>query len=212
MFIRWTNRIYDLLDSVRRIDFLGPLALRLYLAPVFWVAGMNKVSGFDNVVTWFGDPEWGLGLPMPWLMALLATVAEVGGALLLLVGFGTRIVVVPLMATMIVAATAVHWDNGWQAVHDLQSPYASKWVLGIEADDASEAGRRLSSAKEILREHGDYPWLTGKGSLVVSNSGIEWSATYFIMLLTLFFTGAGRIVSADHWLAQRWRQARPALP
>jgi len=210
MFIDWTNRIYDLLDKVRRIDFLGPLALRLYLAPVFWVAGMNKVSGFDNVVEWFGNAEWGLGLPMPWLMALLATAAEAGGALLLLVGLGTRLVVVPLMATMVVAATAVHWDNGWQAVHDPQSPYASEWVLGIEADDASEAGERLSRAKEILREHGNYAWLTGKGSFVVSNSGIEWAATYFIMLLTLFFTGAGRLVSADHWLARRWRRARPA--
>jgi putative oxidoreductase len=31
-------------------DFLGPLALRLYLVPVFWVAGTNKLSGMDNVI------------------------------------------------------------------------------------------------------------------------------------------------------------------
>lgn len=210
MLISWTNRVYDLLDAVRRVDFLGPLALRLYLAPVFWVAGLNKVSGFDNVVEWFGNPDWGLGLPMPWLMALLATGAEVGGAVLLLLGLGTRIVVVPLMVTMVVAATAVHWDNGWQAVHDPQSPYASEWVLGIEADDAREAGERLSRAKEILRENGDYAWLTGKGGFVVSNSGIEWAATYCVMLLALFFAGGGRFVSADYWLARRWRSMSAA--
>jgi len=201
------KRGLDLLDATRRLDFLGPLALRLYLAPVFWVAGMNKVSGFDNVVEWFGNPDWGLGLPLPWLMALLATGAEVGGAVLLLLGIGTRIVAVPLMITMVVAATAVHWDNGWQAVHDPQSPYASEWVLGIEADDAREADERLSRAKEILREHGDYDWLTGKGGFVVSNSGIEWAATYFVMLLALFFAGGGRLVSVDYWLARRWRSA-----
>jgi len=210
MLIRWTNRLYDLLDAARRLDFLGPLALRLYLAPVFWVAGMNKASEFENVVEWFGNPDWGLGLPMPWLMALLATATEAGGALLLLLGLGTRVIAVPLMATMIVAATAVHWDNGWQAVHDPQSPYASEWVLGIEAEDAREAGERLSRAKEILREHGNYAWLTGQGGLVVSNSGVEWAATYFVMLLALFFTGGGRLVSADYWLARRWRSASAA--
>jgi uncharacterized membrane protein YphA (DoxX/SURF4 family) len=200
------NRLYDLLDAFRRVDFLGPLALRLYLVPVFWVAGMNKVAGFGDVVEWFGNPDWGLGLPVPWLMAALATGAEVGGALLLLLGLGTRVIVVPLMATMIVAATTVHWDNGWQAVHDLQSPFASQYTLGIEAADADEAADRLSRARDILREHGNYEYLTEKGNFVISNSGIEWAATYFVMLLALFFTGGGRYLSLDHWIGRRWRK------
>jgi PAS domain S-box-containing protein len=73
------NRAYDLLDNLKAADFLGPLALRLYLAPVFWVAGMNKAAGFSGVVEWFGNPDWGLGLPAPMLMAGLATGAEVLG-------------------------------------------------------------------------------------------------------------------------------------
>ena len=75
-----------LLDSTRSIDFLAPLLLRIYLVPVFWVAGMNKLNGFDDVVAWFGNPDWGLGLPMPWLMAALATGTEVIGAVMLLIG------------------------------------------------------------------------------------------------------------------------------
>ena len=59
---------------------------------------------------------------------------------------------------------------------------------------------RLDRAKDILREHGNYDWLTGSGNFVISNSGIEWAVTYFIMLLALFFVGAGRFVSMDHWL------------
>jgi uncharacterized membrane protein YphA (DoxX/SURF4 family) len=208
MIVSILNRIHDVLDALRRVDFLGPLALRLYLAPVFWVSGMNKLTSFGNVVEWFGNAEWGLGLPLPWLMAALATGAEVGGAVLLLSGLGTRLIAVPLMVTMIVAATMVHWDNGWQAVHDPQSAFASGHVLGIEAGDAQAAIERLSRARVLLREHGNYEYLTAKGNFVVANNGIEWAATYFVMLLALFFTGAGRWLSADYWIAARWRRAR----
>jgi uncharacterized membrane protein YphA (DoxX/SURF4 family) len=191
-----------LLDRLQVLDFLGPLALRLYLAPVFWVAGMNKASGFNDVVEWFGNADWGLGLPLPWLMAALATAAEAGGAVLLLLGLGTRLVTIPLMITMMVAAVTVHWANGWQAVHDSMSPFASRFTFGLEADDASAAAERLDRARSILQEHGNYDWLTEQGSFVVSNSGIEWAVTYFVMLLALFFTGGGRYLSADYWLSK----------
>ncbi len=200
------STVAELSDSAlgwtKKIDWLGPLALRLYLVPVFWVAGMNKVSGFDNIVSWFGNS---LGLPLPWLMAFLATAAEVGGAVLLLAGLATRWIAVPLMVTMIVAMATVHWEHGWQAVHDPGSPFASKYTLGIEAGDAAEAAQRLSRAKDILRDNGNYDWLTEKGNFIVSNSGVEWAVTYFVMLLALFFTGAGR-VSIDHLLTRRLRE------
>ena len=62
-------KLQDLLDFTRQADFLAPLLLRLYLFPVFWMAGTNKWNSFDNTVNWFGNPDWGLGLPMPTLMA-----------------------------------------------------------------------------------------------------------------------------------------------
>jgi hypothetical protein len=63
---------------------------------------------------------------------------------------------------------------------------------------------KLAAAKAILQEHGNYNWLTSSGPLVVLNSGIEFAATYFIMLLSLLFTGAGRYFSVDYWLARFW--------
>ncbi|MGB5096622.1 MAG: hypothetical protein WBN82_01805 [Porticoccaceae bacterium] len=45
--------------------------------------------------------------------------------------------------------------------------------------------------------------LAEKGNFVVLNNGIEFAATYFIMLLSLFFSGGGRYVSLDYWLARR---------
>ena len=37
-------------------------------------------------------------------------------------------------------------------------------------------------------------------------NGIEFAATYFIMLLVLFFTGAGRYLSVDYWIDRRFRR------
>ena len=179
------TRLQGWLDMTRKVDFLGPLALRLYLAPVFWVAGTNKLDGMDNIINWFGNPDWGLGLPFPALMAWLAVSTEVLGAIALLVGFATRWFCIPLMIQMIVAATMVHWHNGWQAVADPMSPFANANVQG--------AVERLDKAKDLLREHGNYEWLTETGNFIVSNNGIEWAVTYFLMLLALFFTGAGKI-------------------
>lgn len=185
-------RARHLMDRSRQLDFLAPLALRLYLAPVFWFAGTNKLSHMDDTIAWFGNTEWGLGLPFPELMAWLAVSTEIGGAILLVLGFGVRVIVIPLMVTMAVATITVHWEHGWQAVNDLKSPWASA--------TADEALRRLGIAKDILRQHGNYSWLTEHGSIVSLNNGIEWAATYFIMCLTLFFTGAGRWLSADYWI------------
>jgi putative oxidoreductase len=189
------KRMQGMLDTTKAIDFLGPLALRLYLVPVFWVAGMNKVNGFASTTAWFGNPDWGLGLPFPTLMAGLATGTEVLGAIALLLGLGTRWFAVPLMVTMLVAMFKVHWENGWQAIADPMSPFANA--------DVSDAIERLGKAKSLLREHGNYDWLTESGNFVVSNNGIEWAATYFVMLLALFFIGSGKL-SLDHLVARRF--------
>ena len=58
-------------------------------------------------------------------------------------------------------------------------------------------------AKDILKQYGDYDRLTEFGHLVILNNGIEFAVTYAIMLAALFFTGAGRYVSADYWVRRR---------
>lgn len=189
-----TSQTY--LTETQKLDFLLPLLLRLYLAPVFWVAGMNKLNGMDGVIQWFGNSDWGLGLPFPELLAWLATLTELGGAVLILLGLAVRWVSIPLMITMLVAIFSVHWHNGWQAVADPMSAFPK-----IDVNDAIS---RLDAAKEILKTHGDYSWLTEKGGFVISNNGIEWAATYFIMCLSLFFIGAGKFISIDYYLSKRF--------
>ena len=192
------NKAQDLLDQTRHADFLAPLLLRLYLVPVFWDAGMNKAGSFDSTVAWFGNPDWGLGLPFPWLMAALATATEILGAILLLFGFATRWISVPLIITMLVAMFTVHWHNGWLAIASSSGFFATERTAG--------AIERLERARSILREHGNYTWLTENGSLVVLNNGIEFAATYLVMLVALFFMGGGRFVSVDYWIARSVRR------
>ena len=187
-----------LLNKTQHFDFLAPLMLRMYLVPVFWMAGSKKVEGFDSIVEWFGNSDWGLGLPFPFIMALLATATEFFGAIALFFGVAVRWFSIPLMITMLVAAGSVHWDNGWQAITDPSAPFANERVI--------EASNKLAIVKEVLQEHANYDYLTSSGSVVILNNGIEFSMTYFIMLLALLFIGAGRYVSIDYWIALKLYQ------
>ncbi|MGL5394439.1 MAG: HvfX family Cu-binding RiPP maturation protein [Shewanella sp.] len=184
------------LNVSRLFDGLAPLALRLYLAPVLMQAGYNKLAHFDDTVAWFANPDWGLGMPMPTLMAALAAGTEFFGAILLLLGLATRLISIPLMITMLVAAFTVHWPNGWLAIAD-----GSSWLAN---DRVLEAGEKLAQAKSLLQEYGNYDWLTSSGNLVVLNNGIEFAVTYFIMLLALLSLGGGRYTSLDYIIAQRY--------
>ena len=65
-----------------------------------------------------------------------------------------------------------------------------------------EVAQRLGAAREILREHGNYSWLTEKGSFVILNNGIEFACTYLLMLVSLLFTGGGRYTSVDYYLSR----------
>ena len=180
------------LQKLGHVDGLATLALRFILVPVFWMAGMQKLNHFDGTVEWFGNSDWGLGLPLPWLLALLATATELLGAILLALGLLTRLIAVPLIITMLVAIISVHWENGWQAIADPQAAFATESVIA--------SSEKLERARDILREHGNYNWLTSSGKFVILNNGIEFAAIYLSMLLALLFLGGGRYVSVDYWL------------
>ena len=206
------QRLHDALFQrlLRPLDGLPSLLLRFYLFPVFWEAGAHKLNWAEgeglarlqvnpSVIEWFGNADWGLGLPWPALLATLAAYTEFFGSLLLLVGFGVRWVSLPLMLTMLVAMVTVHAQHGWLAIASGDGFWASERTVAAQ--------EKLARARELLQEHGNYDWLTEAGNFVVLNNGIEFAATYLLMLLVLLFAGGGRYVSVDYWLRRKFMAA-----
>lgn len=182
-------KLHRFILALRKVDFLGPLAIRLYLAPVFWMAGMNKFADLNSTIEWFGNTQWGLGLPFPGVLATLAASTEVLGAIFLVAGFAVRWISLPLMFVMVMAMVTVHMEHGWLAI----------------AHESSEAQARLNGFLAWLSQNhpGRHGYITELGAPVMLNNGIEFAVTYFIMLLSLFFTGAGRFVSIDYWISKK---------
>lgn len=183
-------------SNVIKADFIALLLIRLYLIPVIFAGAHAKVMGFSGTVTWFSQStaEGGLGLPFPWLLAFLATSTEVLGLICITLGLFTRIIAIPMMVVMSVASLMVHGSHGWLAI----------------ASNTMESSQRMTAFLQWLMENfpGRYNYITQLGDPVILNNGIEFSATYFIMLLVLLVYGGGRYVSVDHWLKKltpAWR-------
>lgn len=194
------NLYQQFVARLHLVDGLPLLLLRLYLAPIIIQAGWNKASSFESTVDWFGNEDYGLGLPLPFVMALLATGAELIGGVFILFGAMTRLASIPLMITMLVAMVSVHAKHGWLAIADASSWLADGTIFYNQS--IMEAPQKLAAAKSLLQEHGHYDWLTSSGNLVVLNNGMEFAATYFIMFLVLFIYGGGRFLSVDYFMRQ----------
>ena len=210
--------IYGLIAGIGKgLDGFASLALRLILAPVIFASGWEKLHGQN----WFGQALDSFPFPFsvlpPDLSWFLATWTELLGGVLLLFGLAVRWISAPLMVVMFVAAYSVHWDNGWPAI--APSFPSEVCIEGTEAQQQAgvlervarcynvsertiEASERLARGKSIMREHGNWDWLNSKGSFAKINSGIEFAAIYFAMLLALFTIGGGRWLSLDYWIAR----------
>lgn len=215
MLLKLYYLVHDnLFAGLKHLDGLALLGIRLFLAPIMISAGMTKWHNFESTVEWFGNAQWGLGLPFPEIMAGLATSTELFGGFLLLFGLAVRWAAIPLLVTMAVAAMEVHWDNGWFAIAPSDPTTSSAKVLadiGVPAakdslENSVEVGKRLTRIRGILQAQSNYDWLTAKGSVAILNNGIEFAATYFLMLLVLLFWGGGRYVSLDYYLDRSARQ------
>lgn len=167
------------LEWMRVFDFLAPLAIRLFLAPMFWVSGVKHLGLFSssdfvawNPLTWLnteafqqsvaamGDVAF-LGLGAETWVILLGTI-EIVAAILLILGFAVRWVVLALMFIVIVQGLVLMGDTGF-----------------------------LNTMGQLVMTHG-YSDMT--------NNLVEVKLVYFILLLALFFMGAGRWVSMDWYI------------
>ena len=102
-------RLHKLLENLKNLDFIGYMAIRLYLLTIFWYAGTDKLNSFDEFSKWLSS----LGLAFPEIFSWLVIATEAGGACLLLIGLFVRWITIPLLIVMANAILLVHWENGW---------------------------------------------------------------------------------------------------
>ncbi len=90
------------------IDKLQPLfalVLRLYVARVFFMSGLIKLSSWAGTLALF-ENEYHVPVLPPYLAAVLGTAAEIGLPVLLAAGLATRAAALALFVFNIVAATS----------------------------------------------------------------------------------------------------------
>ena len=88
---------------------LALLVLRVVLGIIMLYHGWPKLTNLGGTI----DNFTGMGIPLPALSAIFATVAEVGGGLLLLAGAFTDVAGLLVAIDMLGAILFVHAKNGF---------------------------------------------------------------------------------------------------
>lgn len=122
---------------------------RLLLAAIFLISGLGKLAAPAATIGYIGTA----GLPLPQLGYAVALVVEIGGGLLMLVGFQTRIAAWVLAAFTLVAAVTFHHDfaDQNQMIHFLKNLAITGGFLQVAAFGAgrfSVDARRASAKAE----------------------------------------------------------------
>jgi putative oxidoreductase len=107
------------LNFLDRLQPLGLLVLRLALGAIMIAHGIPKVfGGLHHHV------ETVQSLHLPGWLAYLSAASELGGGILLVVGFLTRFAALCICINMLVAIFGVHFKNGFLAQGNYQFPLA----------------------------------------------------------------------------------------
>lgn len=119
------SRKYTTLLSLPRTDF-ALLFFRVAISALMLVHGTGKVMMlFGDAPVQFMDP---VGIGETASLAL-ATFAEFVCSILVILGLGTRLVVIPLIATMTIAAVVVKGDAEFTAGQEIPLFYLVSYLM-----------------------------------------------------------------------------------
>src|SRR5262245_58909730 len=80
---------------------------RILPALIFITSGFGKITGFEGTVGYIASK----GLPLPQLGAIIAIIVELGGGILLVIGYKARWAALAL--AIFTLATAIFFHNYW---------------------------------------------------------------------------------------------------
>lgn len=84
---------------------IAKLVGRIFISLIFIMSGFAKITGFAGSVAYAGTV-----LPFPEIMIVIAIILELGGGLMLLLGFKTRIAASMLGLFLVVVTLGFHLD------------------------------------------------------------------------------------------------------
>jgi len=89
---------------------LFSLASRLFLAFIFVMAGWGKLNGIDGTAGYMASA----GIPLSNILVYLVILTELGGGILIAIGYHTRIVAFLMAGFTILSALVFHFNFGDQ--------------------------------------------------------------------------------------------------
>ncbi len=91
---------------------------RILVALIFVISGFGKIGGYAGVAGYIGSK----GLPMPQVLAALTIVLELGGGILLIIGWKTRWIALLFFLWLIPTTLIFHafWGLEPQAAQQMQ--------------------------------------------------------------------------------------------
>ena len=89
---------------------LFSLASRLFLAFIFVMAGWGKLTGIDGTAGYMASA----GIPLANVLVYLVILTELGGGILIAIGYHTRIVAFLMAGFTILSALIFHFNFGDQ--------------------------------------------------------------------------------------------------
>jgi putative oxidoreductase len=103
-----------------KLQSCGLTVLRVVVGIVFFVHGYEKLfkMGFHGVAGMFGH----MGIPLPAVSAVVVTLVEFVGGILLITGLATRVAAALNAVDMTVAILVVHLKNGFSGPMGFEHP------------------------------------------------------------------------------------------
>ena len=96
----------------RQTEVAGLWLARALIAAIYLFSGVGKLMNFDGTVAYIASKQ----LPLPAVAAGLAALVEVGGSLMLLIGFRARVAAAAMVVFTLAAAFLFH--DFWHSAPD----------------------------------------------------------------------------------------------
>ena len=118
------------------------LVTRVALGIIFLAHGVQKISGFDGIIQWFGS------MGMPAVLAYVVTTIETVGGTCLILGLFTRTAAAGIMFVMLGAIFSVKISKGFIGGYEFDvSLLAMAFSLILSGSNTFSLGSLFSSSK-----------------------------------------------------------------